>query len=113
MKAKTGTEGVAKERNCAVGLIGAAMAAMAMLQGCSDSMVAEILFGIEKYNENQCLLRPQPTHAGVTLPKGTRGTFQEDGGRAEFIVTPTEGGWPVRYDITGLGWWMRTCRPGD
>ena len=113
MKAKTGTEGVAKERNCAVGLIGAAMAAMAMLPGCSDSMVAEILFGIEKYNENQCLLRPQPTHAGVTLPKGTRGTFQEDGGRAEFIVTPTEGGWPVRYDITGLGWWMRTCRPGD
>ena len=90
-----------------------AMAAMLAMQGCSESMVAEIVFGMDKYNVNQCLLEPQPTHSGVTLPEGTRGTFQEDGGRAIFFVEPEDGGIPVMYDITGLGWSMRTCRAGD
>ena len=111
MKAKTGVRGTG-ERNRAA-LAGATMVAMTVLQGCSESMVAETVFGIDKYNVDQCLLRPQPTRAGVTLPKGTRGTFQEAGGRAEFIVEPEGGGMPVRYDITDLGWSMRTCRPGD
>ena len=94
-------------------LIGIAMSAMSALQGCTESMVAETVFGMDKYNVNQCLLRPQPTHSGVTLSKGTRGTFQEDGGRAIFVVEPEDGGLPIMYDITGLGWSMRTCRAGD
>ena len=91
-------------------LIGIAMVAM---QGCTASMVAEMVFGMDKHNVNQCLLAPQPTHSGVTLSKDTRGTFQEDGGRAIFFVEPEGGGRPVMYDITGLGWSMRTCRAGD
>lgn len=87
--------------------------AMAAIQGCSESMVVETLFGIDKYNVNQCLLVSQPTRSGVTLSKSTRGTFQEDGGRAIFFVEPEDGGAPVMYDITGLGWSMRTCRAGD
>ena len=94
-------------------LIGIAMAAMSALQGCTESMVVETVFGMDKYNVNQCLLQPQPTHSGVTLSKGTRGTFQEDRGRATFIVAPEDGGLPIMYDITGLGWSMRTCRAGD
>ena len=94
-------------------LIGIAMAAMSALQGCTESMVVETVFGMDKYNVNQCLLRPQPTHSGITLSKGTRGTFQEDGGRAIFIVEPEDGRLPIMYDITGLGWSMRTCRAGD
>ena len=94
-------------------LTGITMAAMLALQGCTESMVVEAVFDMDKYNVNQCLLKPQPTHSGVTLSKGTRGTFQEDGGRAIFIVEPEDGGVPVMYDITGLGWLMRTCRPGD
>ena len=94
-------------------LIGIMMATMSALQGCTESMVAETLLGMDKYNVNQCLLKPQPTHSGVTLPKGTRGTFQEDGGRAIFLVKPDDGGIPVIYDITGIGWSMRTCRAGD
>ncbi|MDE0380974.1 MAG: hypothetical protein OXI20_17220 [Rhodospirillales bacterium] len=94
-------------------LVGIAMAALSALQGCTESMVMEGVLGIDKYNVNQCLLQPQPTHSGVTLPKGTRGTFQEDGGRAIFFVDSEDGGVPVMYDITGLGWLMRTCRAGD
>ena len=94
-------------------LIGITMTAMSALQGCTESIVAETLFGMDKYNVNQCLLQPQPTHSGVTLSKGTRGTFQENGGRAIFVVEPADGGIPVMYDITGLGWSMRTCRAGD
>ena len=94
-------------------LAGTAMAVLSALQGCSESMVAENIFGIDKYNVNQCLLQPQPTHSGVTLPTGTRGAFQEDGGRAIFFVEREDGGVPVMYDITGLGWLMRTCRAGD
>ena len=94
-------------------LVGIAMAALSALQGCTESMVMEGVLGIDKYNVNQCLLQPQPTHSGVTLPKGTRGTFQEDGGRATFFVASEDGGAPIMYDITGLGWFMRTCRPGD
>ena len=94
-------------------LIGIAMVAMSALQGCTESMVVETVFGMDKYNVNQCLLQPQPTHSGVALSKGTRGTFQEDGGRAIFFVEPEDGGVPVMYDITGLGWSMRTCRAGD
>ena len=94
-------------------LIGTTMVAMVAMQGCSESMVAEMVFGMDKHNVNQCLLEPQPTHSGVTLSKGTRGTFQEDGGRAIFVVEPADGGIPVMYDITGLGWSMRTCRAGD
>ena len=94
-------------------LAGTAMAVLSALQGCSESMVAENIFGIDKYNVNQCLLQPQPTHSGVTLPKGTRGTFQEDGGRAMFFVKTEDRGVPLMYDITGLGWLMRTCRAGD
>ncbi len=94
-------------------LTGITLAAMLALQGCIESMVAEMVFDIDKYDVNQCLLKPQPTHSGVTLSRGTRGTFQEDGGRAMFIVEPGDGGVPVMYDITGLGWSMRTCRAGD
>lgn len=94
-------------------LAGIAMATLPALQGCTESMVAEGVFGIDKYNVNQCLLQPQPTHSGVTLPKGTRGTFQEDGGRAIFFAEREDGGVPIMYDITGLGWLMRTCRAGD
>ena len=94
-------------------LAGIAVAVLPALQGCSESMVAENIFGIDKYNVNQCLLQPQPTHSGVILPKGTRGAFQEDGGRAIFFVEPEDRGVPVMYDITGLGWLMRTCRAGD
>ena len=94
-------------------LIGIAMAAMPALQGCTESMVVETVFGMDKYNVNQCLLQPQPTHSGVMLSKGTRGTFQEDGGRAIFIVEPEDGGIPIMYDLTDLGWSMRTCRAGD
>ncbi len=94
-------------------LTGIMVAAMLALQGCTESMVVETVFDMDKYNVNQCLQQPQPTHSGVTLPKGTRGTFQEDGGRAIFFVEPGDGGVPVMYDITGLGWSMRTCRAGD
>ena len=86
---------------------------IAAMQGCSESTVVQMLLGIDKYNVNQCLLKQQPTLSGVTLSKGTRGTFQEDGGRAIFFVEPEDGGAPVMYDITGLGWSMRTCRAGD
>ena len=94
-------------------LTGITIAAMLALQGCTESMVVETLFDVDKYNVNQCLQQPQPTHSGVTLPKGTRGTFQEDGGRAIFFVEPEDGAHPVIYDITGLGWSMRTCRADD
>ncbi len=94
-------------------LTGITIAAMLALQGCTESMVVETVFDMDKYNVNQCLQQPQPTHSGVTLPKGTRGTFQEDGERAIFFVEPEDGGVPVMYDITGLGWSMRTCRAGD
>ena len=94
-------------------LTGTTMVAMVVMQGCSEGMMAEAVFGMDKYNVDQCLLQPQPTHSGVTLPKGTRGTFQEDGGRAIFFVEPEDRGHPIMYDITGLGWSMSTCRAGD
>ncbi len=100
-------------RTALTGITMAAMLALLTLQGCSESMMVEAVFDMDKYNVNQCLLQPQPTHSGVTLPKGTRGTFQEDGGRAIFFVEPEDGGVPVMYEITGLGWLMRTCRAGD
>ena len=92
---------------------GVAIMMTTVLYGCTGAMVAEGLFGMEKYNVDQCLLRPQQTRSGIVLPKGTRGTFQEAGGRAEFIVMPADGGPPIRYDITDFGWDMRTCRPGE
>ena len=93
--------------------VGIAIMLMTVLYGCTETMVMEGLFGMEKYNVDQCLLRPQPTASGTILPKGTRGTFREVGGRAEFIVIRADGGLPQGYDITDFGWYMRTCGTGD
>ena len=93
--------------------VGMVIMLMTVLYGCTETMVMEGLFGMEKYNVNQCLLRAQPTLSGIILPKGTRGTFREVGGRAEFIVIRADDGLPQGYDITDFGWYMRTCGPGD
>lgn len=73
---------------------------------CASIIANEL--GLDKYDQNQCLLKPLQTNEGVILSKGTRGTFTETDGHAVFIVdngnTP-----PTFHSITGQNWSMRSC----
>lgn len=73
---------------------------------CASIIANEL--GIEKYDQNQCLLQPLQTNSGVILPKGTRGTFTETDGQAMFIVNDSDMA-PIFYSITGQNWSMRSC----
>ena len=68
-------------------LVGVAMAALSALQGCTESMLVEGIFGIDKYNVNQCLLQPSRRTRGSHCRgvRAGRSRKMEDGRYSSWI----------------------------